>query len=83
MPRNAIRDLGWQLLGPVPAFRGHALWRPGDWCHFAARVNRSAEHRRIKGGELSYEDEKFSWIAGARPDVIGDSGLRAASCDGL
>ena len=67
--RNAIRDAGWQLLGPCP----HADDCPlsaGDWCHFAARVNRSAEHRRIKGGELSYEDEKFSWIAGARPGTV-------------
>ena len=67
--RNAIREAGWQLLGPCP----HALECPlpaGDWCHFAARVNRSAEHRRIKGGELSYEDEKFAWVAGARPGVV-------------
>jgi ribosomal protein RSM22 (predicted rRNA methylase) len=67
--RNAIREAGWQLLGPCP----HDLECPltaGDWCHFDARVNRSAEHRRIKGGELSYEDEKFAWVAGARPGVV-------------
>jgi ribosomal protein RSM22 (predicted rRNA methylase) len=64
--RNAIRDAGWQLVGPCPHAAPCPLV-PGDWCHFSARVNRSAEHRRVKGGELSYEDEKFSWIAGARP----------------
>ncbi|HET7799002.1 MAG TPA: small ribosomal subunit Rsm22 family protein, partial [Humibacillus xanthopallidus] len=67
--RKAIRDLGWQLLGPCP-HAGACPLAPGDWCHFSARVNRSAEHRRIKGGELSYEDEKFSWIAGARPGTV-------------
>jgi ribosomal protein RSM22 (predicted rRNA methylase) len=68
--RNAIRAAEWQLLGPCP-HSGACPLTLGDWCHFAARVNRSAEHRRIKGGELSYEDEKFSWIAGARPDTVG------------
>jgi ribosomal protein RSM22 (predicted rRNA methylase) len=68
--RNAIRDLGWQILGPCPHSAECPL-RPGDWCHFSARVNRSAEHRRIKSGELSYEDEKFAWISGARPGLLG------------
>ncbi|WP_246111046.1 small ribosomal subunit Rsm22 family protein [Terrabacter aerolatus] len=66
--RTRLIDAGWTLLGPCP----HAAECPlaqGDWCHFAARVNRSAEHRRLKGAELSYEDEKFSWVAAAAPGV--------------
>lgn len=72
--RSALLDAGWHLVGPCP----HELECPlaqGDWCHFAARVNRSAEHRRIKGGELSYEDEKYSWVAALAPGHLVAQGL--------
>ncbi|GAA5030204.1 small ribosomal subunit Rsm22 family protein [Terrabacter aeriphilus] len=66
--RDALLAAGWHLVGPCPHSADCPLAQ-GDWCHFAARVNRSAEHRRLKGAELSYEDEKFSWVAAVAPDV--------------
>jgi len=32
-----------------------------DWCHFAARIERSSLHRKIKDATLNYEDEKFCY----------------------
>lgn len=67
--RRQLLEAGWLLLGPCP----HELDCPlsqGDWCHFVARVSRSAEHRRLKGAQLSYEDEKFSWVAAAAPGIM-------------
>jgi ribosomal protein RSM22 (predicted rRNA methylase) len=36
---------------------------PPDWCHFAQRLPRLRAHIQIKGAELPFEDEKFSYVA--------------------
>ncbi len=63
--RRHLIDDGAALLAPCPheqacPMTGH------DWCHFAARVQRSALHRQVKGAELPYEDEKFSYVVFTR-----------------
>ena len=70
--RDQLLALGHRVLAPCP----HQLACPlsaGDWCHFGARVNRTALHRRIKDADLSYEDEKFSYLATASPRVVLDA----------
>jgi len=66
--REELLAAGASMVAPCPAATPCPLAAPG-WCHFAARVERSSVHRRIKDAALGYEDEKFSYIAVARQPV--------------
>jgi ribosomal protein RSM22 (predicted rRNA methylase) len=63
--RNRLIELGSHLIAPCP-HQGHCPMSDGDWCHFAARVERSSIHRQLKSGKLGYEDEKFSYVAATK-----------------
>lgn len=60
--RAALFACGARLVAPCPHERACPL-EGRDFCHFAARVERSAEHRRAKGATLGHEDEKFAYVA--------------------
>lgn len=68
--RTQLLAGGAKIAAPCP----HALECPmasipGEWCHFAARVERSQRHRRAKSADLGYEDEKFSYIVAAKAEA--------------
>ncbi|MET9347357.1 small ribosomal subunit Rsm22 family protein [Streptomyces termitum] len=68
--RTLLVEAGLTVAAPCP-HSGACPIAPGtDWCHFAARVSRSSLHRRVKGGSLPYEDEKYAYVAAVRVPAV-------------
>jgi ribosomal protein RSM22 (predicted rRNA methylase) len=70
--REELIRSGGHILAPCP--HANACPMPEhDWCHFAARVERTALHRQLKAGALGYEDEKFSYVVFTKHPVKSGS----------
>jgi ribosomal protein RSM22 (predicted rRNA methylase) len=67
--RTVLISAGATILAPCP----HELACPlvgEDWCHFSVRLPRSRDHRRAKGADVPFEDERFSYLIAARPGIV-------------
>jgi ribosomal protein RSM22 (predicted rRNA methylase) len=75
--RRQLIEWGAHIAAPCPHAAECPLQKP-DWCHFAVRVDRTRAHRFAKGGELGYEDEKFSYVVATRqaPQSVASRVLR-------
>lgn len=66
--RDQLIAAGAAILAPCPHQAPCPLTAP-DWCHFAVRLPRSRDHKLAKGAAAPFEDEKFAYLAAARPGV--------------
>jgi ribosomal protein RSM22 (predicted rRNA methylase) len=60
---------GGTILAPCP-HDGLCPIAGADWCHFRVRVARSRDHKIAKGADAPFEDEKFAYLAVARPGLL-------------
>jgi ribosomal protein RSM22 (predicted rRNA methylase) len=68
--RDHLISLGAHVAAPCPHDGTCPLQAP-DWCHFSQRLQRSRAHMQVKGAEVPFEDERFSYVALARAPVAG------------
>lgn len=66
--RKQLIDSGAVIVAPCPHSNDCPL-SDDDWCHFTARVSRTKLHKQLKGGDVPYEDEKFTYIAAVRTNA--------------
>jgi ribosomal protein RSM22 (predicted rRNA methylase) len=64
--RSSLIASAVTILAPCPHHFTCPMAAAGDWCHFSQRVERTSQHRQLKGGALGYEDEKFSYLVVAK-----------------
>ncbi len=73
MVRSHLISMGANIIAPCP-HQNVCPITEGDWCHFSKRVERTKSQRILKKGELSYEDEKYSYIVASKNLVnVSDS----------
>jgi ribosomal protein RSM22 (predicted rRNA methylase) len=68
--RAHLIGLGAHVVAPCP-HDGQCPLQPLDWCHFSQRLQRSRAHMQVKGAEVPFEDERFSYVAVMRASVEG------------
>jgi ribosomal protein RSM22 (predicted rRNA methylase) len=94
--RDQLIAAGAQVLAPCPHASKCPL-APPDWCHFSQRLARSRAHKQVKGADVPFEDERFSYIVLSREPaadlpsrvlaqpIVGKAEISAKLCtaDGL
>jgi len=66
--RARLIGQGATILAPCPHNAACPIAAP-DWCHFVQRLPRSRDHRLAKGASAPFEDEKYAYVAAARPGI--------------
>jgi ribosomal protein RSM22 (predicted rRNA methylase) len=69
--RTTLLAQGANIVAPCPHQSICPIVAP-DWCHFSQRLPRSRDHMLAKSASVPFEDEKYSYVAAARPDVAFD-----------
>ena len=63
--RTQLIGAGARVIAPCPGEMACPM-SGTDWCHFSVRLARSRDHMLLKGAQVPFEDERFSFVAVSR-----------------
>ena len=66
--REQLIEWKGEMIAPCPNMKKCPM-QGEKWCHFSVRLERTREHRQLKGGKLGWEDEKFSYVAFSKDPI--------------
>jgi len=69
LARQQLIALGGHVLAPCPQDGACPAAGQKWWCHFSVRLERRGLHKLVKGGDLGYEDERYSWLFVSKQDL--------------
>lgn len=70
--RDYLLEQGAHMVAPCP-HSDTCQVIGSDWCHFTCRVQRGKLHKLVKGADVPYEDEKYSYVAFSRTECQGST----------
>jgi ribosomal protein RSM22 (predicted rRNA methylase) len=68
--RDYLIAAGGHIVAPCSHAAACPLLATTRWCHFSKRLPRSRAHLFAKEGNLSFEDEKFSYLVAAKDKPV-------------
>lgn len=66
--KDKLVEMGGNIIAPCISKKCNL--QQNDWCNFYSRVQRTKIHKKLKSGDLPYEDEKFIYIAISKKEKI-------------
>jgi ribosomal protein RSM22 (predicted rRNA methylase) len=89
--RTALIEAGAHVVAPCTHDNACPI-KGDDWCHFSQRLPRSRDHMLLKGANVPFEDERYSYVvvtrgkaaSGARilaPPLENKPGITFKLCD--
>jgi ribosomal protein RSM22 (predicted rRNA methylase) len=74
--RTALIEAGAHVVAPCTHDNACPM-AGGDWCHFSQRLPRSRDHMLLKGANVPFEDERYSYVVVTREKVVSGARILA------
>lgn len=73
--KNYLVQKGAKVIAPCTCQTGCPL-PADDWCNFSCRVERTKLQKDVKGGDVPYEDEKYTYLAVIKEkDIVAEDNI--------